>query len=363
MSSANRREEGKSIVRRGTYKRQVFLFLALLTGLLVSTASVVAYFDPLWCTGITHEANRITPVIDARLQKTSRLIRGHNNYDALVMGSSRVEQLRQEDFAPLKVFNYAAPSFYPDEYEAYLDQFLHCNGSNTRTVFLGLDFYGTNIKLFEHAKSPSYYIKTCSAPLYPLKTFLSGDSIKYSMKMFRGKRDMFNYDRMTLDKLTKVVDRNESDALLEKQLAQYEEKFYGDYSYNPNYRSLLQGLKERHPHIRFIVFTTPETEQLFRVLVSRGRFSDYRRWLEDIVEVFGGVYNLMIPGPFAADRENFLDAHHLYPDRAAPVVRLITGKPQPGDDTAGCYVTRDTIKQHLGMIAQTVEQLKKGTTP
>ena len=332
-------------------------------GLLACTAAFVAYFDPLWCTGFTHEASRITPVIDTRLQKTSRLIRCSSDYDALVIGSSRAEQLRQEDFAPLRVFNYAAPSMYPDEYEEYLDQFLRSSGSRPRIVFLGLDFYGSNLRAFAHARSPGYYIETCSAPLYPLKTLLSGDSVKYSMGMLRGERDMFNYDRLTLDKITKVIDRKESDKLLGKQLAIYGETFYGDYRYNPNYLSLLQGLKERHPQVRFVVFTTPETEQLFRVLVARGRFAEYLRWLEDIVKVFGGVYNLMLPGPFAADRGNFLDAHHLYPDRAAPVVRLITGKPRPGDDAAGCYVTRDTIKQHLAMIGQRVEQMTKGTTP
>jgi hypothetical protein len=358
LSSANWWEEGKLIVRRGMYRRQVFLFLVLLLGLLGCTASVVAYFDPLWCTGITHEANRITPVIDARLQKTSRLIRGHNDYDALVMGSSRVEQFRQKDFAPLRVFNYAFPSVYPDEYEDYLDLFLRYNRGGARLVFLGLDFYGTNVRAFEHARPPSYYIGTCVSPFYPLRTFISGDALHYALRMARKSNDIFSYDRLSLDKITKVVSREESDRLRQEQLDHYGKTNYGDYVYNPDYHRILQNLKERHPDLRFVVFTTPETVDLFRVLIAKGRFGDYERWLKDVVDVFGAVYNLMPPGSYTADRRNFLDAHHLYPDKAVQVVRILTGHPLHGDQAVAAPVTRETVAIYLAENRQKWQQQK-----
>ena len=196
---------------RSVYRQYCFLFLAVLSGLLAVVAAFVAYFDPLWCTGFSHRANRITPVIDARQQKTGRLMHGHEVYDALVIGSSRVEQFRQEDFVPLRVFNYAAPSMYPDEYEGYIDQFLSRSDDRPRTVFLGLDFYGTNQRAVDHARHPSYYFNLCGSPLYPLKTCLSRDAAKYAFRMLRGRRDTFSYDRVTLDKITKVADRTESD--------------------------------------------------------------------------------------------------------------------------------------------------------
>ena len=354
MNRTHRRKERTSINGHGTYRRQVVLFLTLLLGFLICTASVVAYFDPLWCTGLSHEANRITPVIDARLQKTSLLMRGHDNYDALLMGSSRVEQFRQKDFAPLRVFNYALPSVYPDEYEDYLDLFLRYNRGTPRLVFLGLDFYGTNLRAFEHARTPGYYISTCGSPFYPLRTFISGDALRYALRMVRNNSDIFSYDRRSLDKVTKVVSSEESDKLRREQLDYYGKTNYGDYVYNPDYHRILQHLKARHPDLKFVVFTTPESVDLFRVLVAKGRLGDYERWLKDIVDVFGTVYNLMPPSSYNADHRNFLDAHHLYPDKADHVVKIITG--QLRSAVTPC-LTRESINSYLGENHQAWQDL------
>ena len=347
---------GKGMFKDSHYKKWLILFLAFLAWLVVGSMAIVYYFDPLCCTGTIRKHNRIIPVIDARLQKTNMLLRSNNNYDALLIGSSRPEQFRQEDFLPLHVFNYSAPSMYPDEFEEYIDLFLQNNKKKTKIIFLGLDFYGTNLKMYKHVRPPSFYIKSCSSPL-TWRNLLSIDSLKYALRMARGKNDRFNYDRITIDKLTGKISRKESERVFRGDLAGFAETFYGDYVYNPDYRRLLREVKERHSQVRFVVFTTPETAQLFKVLVSKGRMGDYERWLQDIIDVFGGVYNFMLPTSFTMNRDNFFDAQHLYPEKATPIVRRIMGESEQRGAEIGYLLTQKTIKVHLDKVHKLIMDL------
>ena len=342
-----------------SYRKQVVVFIALMLLLNVGVILIVSYFDPLMCTSLINGWNRITPVIDSRFQKTSRLLNDHSVYDALLIGSSRVEQFRQEDFAPLKVFNYGLPSLYPDEYREYIDFFLRAHGATTKKIFIGLDFYGTNAGMYEHAKSPSFYIDTCSSVLYPLRSCMSWDSVKHVIRMLRGKRDQFCYDRITLNKLTKRATTAESADMVAKQIDTYRRNVYGGYHYNTGYGAQLRALRERYGKFGIVVFTTPETERLFQVLIEQGRVDDYIHWLNDIVEVFGEVYDLSLPGSFAATPENFLDAHHLYPERASSITAIITGGTAPTPGVLGYHVTKANLRQHLDLILDRAEQLRQ----
>jgi hypothetical protein len=122
------------------YRKHFLATVTILVCLLMFAAIPNIYYDPLCRFLLFPATSRPVPVIDPRLQKTNHLLHGPANYSALVLGSSRVEQFRQQDFAPLKTFNYAVFSFYPDEASEYLDFFIKNNPVKLDTVFLGLDF-------------------------------------------------------------------------------------------------------------------------------------------------------------------------------------------------------------------------------
>lgn len=339
------------------YRTSLLAFITSLAVLFALTAAFNIYFDPLLCFRTVRPANRIVPVVDTRLQKTNRLLEADGGYDALLIGSSRVEQFRQQDFAPLRVFNYAFPSFYPDEAEQYLDLFLRTNNKRPVVVFLGLDFYGSNARSHEHAKPPNHYIETCSSPFYAFKASLNRDTLKYSYRMISGKQEMFSYNRQTLDKITQVLPPHKSDELLKKHLDLYKHSFYGDYSYNENYANIIRRLKDNHQDIRFVVFTTPVTTDLFAVLVRSGRLPDYERWLKDIVDTFGNVYSFMVIDRLTTERRNFLDAHHLYPERTAPLARIISERLVTGDEDIGRLVTKQNLSAHIALIREQAHRL------
>jgi len=328
-------------------------FIFILVGLCILAGGYISYYDPLMVTGLIHTANRIVPVIDARMQKTNKLLHYQADYDALLIGSSRVEQFRQEDFAPLKVFNYAMPSIYPDEYVAYIDLFLRTNKKPVSVIYLGLDFYGSNGKKHYHSKSPLFYSGTCTSLFSAPRALFSKDSFDFAHKMATAKRDFFSYDRESLNKINEPITPVTASSFIQKQMENYSTTIYGDYVYSETYKKELQQIKARCKDTRLVIFTTPESDGLLRVLVKKGLLHDYERWLTDIVSTFGGVHNFMRPGRFTTDKGNFIDAHHLVPEKAAPIARSISGQttnlPEEFYDN---FIDSSNLKQQLERIRQ-----------
>lgn len=343
------------------YKWFILYLLLAICGLCVIVAGYNFYYDPLMISGFTHNANRIVPVVDARMQKTNKLVHYRANYDALLIGSSRVEQLRNEDFAPYNVFNYGLPSIYPDEYVNYIDLFRKYNMSKKLTIFLGFDFYGSNANNFDHAKPFEYYIEMCTSLARVSKLLLSRDTFDYSRKMSTGINQAFTYDRKSLNKITTHIAPEESRSLLLKQVNNYKSTFYGNYVYNKNFREMLINIKKHAHGARIIVFTTPESNDLFKAMAENGLMSHYEQWITDIVAAFGEVYNFMQPGLFASDYNNFVDAHHLFPEKSTPIVRLIIGqRTSPNAEFYNSLVTQKNLQQQLKQIRQNTDKLLKG---
>lgn len=343
--------------------RFFILFFYIVIGCLsFAVAGYNFYFDPLVITGFSNKANRIVPDIDARLQKTNKLASYKSEYDALLIGSSRVEQFRQEDFRPLHIFNYAMPSIYPHEYTDYIDFFLKTNRNKNAVIYLGLDFYGTNSIKHDHHKTPDYYIGICSSFLSRFKSLLSIDSFKYSRKMAKKQyvKETFSYDRDSLNKITLQQSFEKSRELSDKQLEVYKNSFYGQYNYDKNYLHFLNEIKKRVGKNKLVVFTTPESNDLFKILINKKLSTHYEQWLRDIVATFGAVHNFMQPNSFSGNHNNYLDAHHLYPEKTAILVKQLTGKESDvSDDFYGSLLTSNNFDQQLDKIRKNSEILSR----
>jgi len=336
--------------------------VSFIGGLSILAGGYIFYYDPLMVSGFINANNLIVPVIDARFQKTNKLLHYRADYDVLLIGSSRVEQLRQEDFLPLKVFNYSLPSIYPYEYVYYIDLFLQKNKKKSPVIFLGFDFYGSNSINHSDVNPPDYYIKMCTSLFYVPKILFSNDSFVFARKMSTGIKDTFAYDRVSLNKINGVISPTLRKSLSQNQLETFSSKTYGDYTYNKTYIKMLRDIKLRLNGFNIVIFTTPESNDLFKILVEKGLLNDYERWLTDIVTTFGGVYNFMRPGHLAADHNNFIDEHHLVPAKSAPLVRLMCGKMTDlNGEFNDSFVTGKNIVAHLAKIRHDAETLRNGS--
>jgi len=340
-----------------SYKKWIITTISLIIIPLLAIAGFNYYIDPLWNFSHVHENNRIQMPFNERQQKTNLITFGCHDYNALILGSSRVTYISQYDFKGLKAFNYAVNNMLPSEYNDYINYAKQQVGHDFDYIIIGLDFFATNknLELPNEFEAPSYYFEQSQQLAYRYKTLLSTDVFNYARQNYKASQAgvpiNFAYDRNNVKTLV-APDPAEKQRLINNNLEWYGNKFYGPtYQYN-SVKPILQAIKKANPNTRLILFTTPTSILLFNLLVEKGRFSDYERWLYDCVEANGEIYNFMYPNSITTDLNNYYDASHFYPRIGTLIAHRVIGyedKDIPAD--FGVKVTPANIEQHLQDIA------------
>jgi hypothetical protein len=337
----------------------ITLVVALVPLLLVGGFNY--YIDPLWNFSHANPYNMIQISFDERQQKTNRLSWGENDYDTLILGSSRTTYMNQNDLVGHRTYNYALSIMLLEEYYDYLQYAKLKNGHDFAYIVIGLDFFvsNKNIKMQNDFHPPSYYIGKSNEFAYRYKTLLSLDVLDYSLKNYEASRigipQTFDYDRHNIKTLNKVPEAVR-DEQVNANLAKYKTDIYANYEYR-DVKQILSRLKADNPHSTFIVFTTPTARPLWDLMAAQGLMPYYEQWLKDSVEVFGQVYNFDYPNSITNDLDNYYDASHVYPEIETLIAHKIINYPDnkiPAD--FGTLLTKDNILRNLEEIKTTNNQ-------
>lgn len=312
------------------YKAWFFTTLTLILLSLAAVAGFNWYIDPLWCFSHSHQYNQIQMPFDERRQKTNYAAFHDFDYDALLLGSSRVTYIDQHDFKGLKVYNYGASNMLMEEYYDYVEYAKEKKGRDFDYIIIGLDFWTTNRNktLPSPIEEPSFYIEKTESFGYRYKMLFSYDTYQFALQNFRASRDgravNFAYDRNNVKTLLPVTPE-ERENKIANTAATYREKLYKDYEYMP-VKEILLKLKKANPHTKFVVFTTPESLPLMQLIEEENLMPYYERWLRDCVEVFGEVYHFMYPNSVTSNLANYYDASHFYPHIGTMMAHKIMGE-------------------------------------
>ncbi|MGG0720104.1 hypothetical protein ABE096_21360 [Robertmurraya massiliosenegalensis] len=290
------------------------------------------FIDPLWSFNHSHKFNDYQNAFNERQQKTNYINFHKFSYDSLLLGSSRTTYINQNDFEGYKVYNYAVSSMSVQEYNEFIDYAKKENGSEFKTIIIGLDFFATSKSRIP--EDPSIYFNKTNEFLYRYKTLLSIDTLKYSiMNFFASYKNEYNPSFLRYYTRENVANENpesnnDTEKSIEKTVERYKQNVYGkNYSYNNNYIDILQELKIKNSNTNFIVFTTPVSASLYNTLIEEGRLNDYKRWLKDIVSVFGEVYHFMYINSVTENISNYYDGHHYHPKVGTLIAHKITNYP------------------------------------
>ncbi|MBH0164088.1 hypothetical protein IHV12_04130 [Fictibacillus sp. 7GRE50] len=330
------------------YKKWIIVFFTTIVIGSLPIAIFNYYVDPLWLFHTSNSTNQNQDGFDERQQKTNWISYHSFSYDSLLLGSSRSTYINQEDFGKEDVFNYSVSSMLPQEYGPYIAYAKKQRGKAFRTIYLGLDFFGTSKNMKAEFKKPEFYFSNASDPFYRMKMLLNFDTMersKYNLKLANGEaKTKAVYNRKLVKEPTRLA-QFQANKSLHKDLETYRNDIYGDsYTYRSNYKSLLSKLKKENPNSKFVVFTTPVSKPLYDVMITSNRFPDYERWLRDLVDVFGGVHHFMYPNSVTENQANYFDAHHFYPKTGTLIIDKVTGKTdkdKPSD--FGVYLTKRNI--------------------
>lgn len=310
--------------------------------LCVGSVFLLSYVvDPLWCFIHVNRWNTKQISFNERQQKSDYLAVRKNNYDILMLGSSRTTFLAAADIGGHKAFNFAVNAMMPDEYREYAAFFRRHNQHVPSIIVTGLDFYATNGNFHGYGYlAPSEYFHNAESALWRYSALVSNDALNYSLRnirqSFRTSKPDY-YDRRGVKNAT-TVPQTAKQHFIDKDVATFRRDFYGvTYRYR-DLKAVYREFLDDNPKSRFIVFATPDSLPLWKMLLKEGRLEDYLRWIGDIVEVFGEVYDFMGETPFTSNPDNYMDGHHFYPQAGKVIAsRIMSSKPGP----TGTLVTRN----------------------
>ncbi len=341
-----------------------WVYATLFSLLIVLTAVALFNYaiDPLWCYSHHNRWNGQQIDFNERQQKTNLVTFRDFRYRTLLIGSSRVVCLNQNLFRGMDAFNYAVNSMRPEEYAPYVRYAREQNGREFENIIIGVDFFGTNALLKRDFDPPESYIRTANSFLYRYRMLLCYDVLKLSKETIEKKKRLMlgTYDRFNV--LTPTLFTPAEQEFVYRYQYGIKQTEVGDnnYRYDEGLKEKLMQLRRDNPRTKFIVFTTPVSEPLFRLMSRSGQFPDYERWIRELVDVFGSIYNFMDINTMTLDyRNTFVDLHHVRAETGAMIAHRVAGIPDESiPDDFGALVTRQNVDEIIARLRMQRERYR-----
>ena len=312
--------------------------------LLIASIGFFNYaIDPFNIFSHRNTLNSLGVDFNERVQKSAYLkYNSTQDYDAILLGSSRATFYNQKKFRGMNLYNFSFSGAMPVEYSRYLEFAKKNNSQPFSKIILGLDFYTFN-SIYHKNK----FSKIGSKFSFFFKNYFSLDTMKYSI--VNCKRSLFqttghrSYDRDNIVHSDKVnVDRVR---FLSKSRSK---NFYSTFKdYNKNYKNILKSLKENNIESKFIVYTSPLSQDFLDVIHQDEKLLKfYFIWLENIVSIFDKVYLFTVPSELSKNYASYsIDGDHFYPEIGTIIADILTEDKNITD--YGIILTKDNLKQFI----------------
>ena len=336
---------------------KIFFGLSLIGVLFIGGVNYIV--DPLWMFDHSNKLNQKQEGFDERQQRTNYIyFKSKGDFDGILLGSSRATFVNQNDFKNMNIFNYSSSSMQPFEYKGYIDFAKKVKGKDLKYIIIASDFYGTNIPKDIKFENPEFYIGNTLNFAY--KSIFSIDAISKSIKNI--KFSLFGtsmyYDRENIKYQDKVSEADRYKRYTENIKRHTLELSYPKYEYNNEYINILKTIKNENLNSKFIIYTSAVTSDLLVSIIKNGkRWEDYKRWLHELVEVFGEINHFMSINSITNNLENYPDDDHAYPS----VLKLLANKLSNVEnknipEDFGVLVTKDNIDEHLENLRKQIKE-------
>jgi len=293
-------------------KKFVHISIISLIFILSSIGTLNYFIDPYWCFNHSYSLNQYQQGSNERQQKTNQLYFSSKKYNALLLGSSRITYFNKKDLKG-EVFNYACSDMQPKEYKSFIDFAINDAKQNIKTIYLGVDFYGSLAYGIKKFNNPKQYGKATLSKFYRYKVLLSIDALNNSMHNLKNFKRMSldTYNRENIKSSTRLFGSTTNSTVFNVQE-------YSRYKYHPknkdlNFKNYLLELKKSYPKINFIVFTTPVSSDLIDEIIKLQLYDNYEAWIRDMTSVFGEINHFMFKNPISSQNQYFMDSNHAYP--------------------------------------------------
>ena len=276
------------------------LYGLVLSFLLGSVGGINWLVDPLWYS----HGNIVTGknfAFNERITKTNVFLRTNKqeNYDCIVLGSSRVTTLRASEFTNYNCFNYALKGAEIPDFVSYANS-LQEQGVDPKIVYIGID--GFNFVEKERKEQPPVSIKSLQTQSW-LQAYLSADVLLFSVMTLLGvSPDPGNY----YDQSFEPVDFATPPV--------YDGKFYQSASLQKCDLSSIEtfvSLQEFFPNAKFVAYVPPRSAwSMINDTYGRGLMDCYLSAFHKLSTSYDAMYDFSIPSEVTKNTSNTFDGSH-----------------------------------------------------
>jgi hypothetical protein len=333
-----------------------------LAALLVSTVitavlviSVNLLFDPLWYFK-GNSVGQYNVRFNERLTKTNQFLKQIDSYDCVIFGSSRVTTLNEHKIDTNACFNYSISGGYVTDHLAFARYAKHWLG-DAQLIVVGVD--GFNFRGIPEVEIPDF-IEAFEPPQHWLLCYLSLDSLKFSVRVWREK-DFFNvkYNRDFVGVETKRYSQPESKKKWREVQALLDGKSFDDKTpkkiYSPKNKVIYQNLSEVFGQSRLVGYVPPISADNIVLMHLKGELVGYLRALHSTAEVFDSFYDFTSPSTITLNPDNTWDGSHYYPEINDKVAARLAGKVKT--DEFGLDIKALSFAQYLDLSVVKVERI------
>lgn len=326
-------------------KKYVIFFITVTLVAINLIAMLNFYIDPYWTFNHSNFLNNKQIDFNEREQKTNFLYFINNQFESVMLGSSRTTFINQYNFN-FNLFNYASNGMYPYEYEYFIKTFAKLTQKNPKKIILGVDFFGTNKQTNKHSKQN--FLQKSSSKFYRYKLLYNYDILRYSIKNikqnFKITHAYYTRNNIKYPKPTKDLEKK-----IKKTL-----KKIKNYQYDDSLIEYWKKLRREFSKSKFIIFTTPVTIDQLSIYKKEKLFKYYFKWLRELVFVYKKVYNFMIIDKYTKNHNNFFDSNHMKPALGNLIAEKINGK----NIDFGIILTEKNIDNYIKKMKKQIKKLK-----
>jgi hypothetical protein len=296
----------------------------------VATASIIAglclvinlLVDPLWYL----HGNVVTGVnfaFNERVAKMNQFLPRMQDYDCLIMGSSRTTLLPEQQFSGHRCFNLAFSGGRINEFLLYA-HYLRARGFAPSLLIVGVDPFDFRGPMPE-PDIPDF-VRTEADPPSLLRTYLSLDALDFSIRTLKGDSPHHRYYDRNLNCRIEVRARVYRPPRVLTPFPEPSEV-------HAERAALYLQLRHMFPTARAIGYVPPVSAwTIARISLSRD-LDGYLTALDHIAAGFDEFLDFGIPSAITAATSETLDgSHYSEAVNARIAVALQSGEPEPGVD-------------------------------
>ena len=307
--------------------------------LLGSVAGINWLIDPLWYS----HGNILTGknfAFNERITKTNLFLRTKEteNYDCIILGSSRVTTLRPSEFTNNNCFNYALKGAEIPDFVSYAN-FLQEQNIDPEVIYIGVD--GFNFVEKQRKEQPPVAIDSLQTQS-PLQAYLSADVLLFSAMTLLG---------VSPDPAT-YYDRNFEPVDVDNPPV-YDAKFYEPAGLQKcDFTSVetFAGLREVFPNAKFIGYVPPISAwSMINDTYGRGLMDCYLSAFHQLSKHYDAMYDFSIPSEVTKDPSHTFDGSHYSVTTNNRIAKILQGE---SDENFGIRVDNYSFDKYRQIYRQ-----------